>query len=518
ICIPSSLSQRKQITRHLLFCVSTAVIGSLQFGYNTGVINAPYEKVQAFFKNASLERYGKAMDDCSVTVLWNFAVAVFSAGGMVGALGVSPLVNKFGRRKSMILCNTLALIGGGLMGLSGACRSYEMVILGRLVIGVFCGLYTGLTPMYVGELAPTALRGAFGTLHQLGTVIGILIAQILGLEELLGSQALWPLLLALTVLPAVLQSVLLLFCSESPRYLLINLQQEAEALKVLVRLRGHEDVEEDIQEMKDEAEKMAMETKVSVLELFRKSSYRQPIIIAIVMNLSQQLSGINAVFYYSTEIFISAGVTQPVFATIGVGIVNTLCTVISLFLVERAGRRTLQMIGLGVPRSTNPAPPLHAVFVQGQTSVVSYLAILAIFGFVASFEVGPGPIPWFIATELFAQGARPAAVAVGGCTNWTANFLVGLSFRTLLGLCGPYVFIIFFILLVLFFLFTYFWVPETRGRTFEDIATGFEKAVASGPSQPSQTRGVGTLPLSPTEKVAMVEFTGQEAAKREANQ
>ncbi|KAK1794681.1 hypothetical protein P4O66_001394 [Electrophorus voltai] len=543
--------QRKQITRHLLFCVSTAVIGSLQFGYNTGVINAPYEKVQAFFKNASLERYGKAMDDCSVTVLWNFAVAVFSAGGMVGALGVSPLVNKFGRRKSMILCNTLALIGGGLMGLSGACRSYEMVILGRLVIGVFCGLYTGLTPMYVGELAPTALRGAFGTLHQLGTVIGILIAQILGLEELLGSQALWPLLLALTVLPAVLQSVLLLFCSESPRYLLINLQQEAEALKVLVRLRGHEDVEEDIQEMKDEAEKMARETKVSVLELFRKSSYRQPIIIAIVMNLSQQLSGINAVFYYSTEIFISAGVTQPVFATIGVGIVNTLCTVISLFLVERAGRRTLQMIGLGgmavcaliitvalklvmdpcKQQTENPCgaavvnevlnncnSTLAATANVGQTSVVSYLAILAIFGFVASFEVGPGPIPWFIATELFAQGARPAAVAVGGCTNWTANFLVGLSFRTLLGLCGPYVFIIFFILLVLFFLFTYFWVPETRGRTFEDIATGFEKAVASGPSQPSQTRGVGTLPLSPTEKVAMVEFTGQEAAKREANQ
>ncbi|XP_076827024.1 solute carrier family 2, facilitated glucose transporter member 3 isoform X2 [Brachyhypopomus gauderio] len=339
--------KRKQITCHLLFCVCTAVIGSLQFGYNSGVINAPYEKVQDFFKNVSLERYGKDMDPRKVQWLWDFTVSIISAGGMIGALSVGVLVNRFGRCKSMILCNVLALIGGGLMGLSSACRSYEMVVLGRLVIGVFCGLFTGLIPMYVGELAPTALRGAFGTLHQLGTVIGILIAQILGLEFLLGSQDLWPLLLGLTVLPAMLQSILLLFCSESPRYLLINQQQEDKARQVLVRLRGHSDVEDDIQEMKEEAAKLSKVTKVSVLDLFRNSAYRQPIIIVIVMNLSQQLSGINAVFYYSTEIFLIAGVTDPIIATIGTGVVNTIFTVVSLFLVERAGRRTLQMIGLG---------------------------------------------------------------------------------------------------------------------------------------------------------------------------
>ncbi|XP_076827022.1 solute carrier family 2, facilitated glucose transporter member 3 isoform X1 [Brachyhypopomus gauderio] len=539
--------KRKQITCHLLFCVCTAVIGSLQFGYNSGVINAPYEKVQDFFKNVSLERYGKDMDPRKVQWLWDFTVSIISAGGMIGALSVGVLVNRFGRCKSMILCNVLALIGGGLMGLSSACRSYEMVVLGRLVIGVFCGLFTGLIPMYVGELAPTALRGAFGTLHQLGTVIGILIAQILGLEFLLGSQDLWPLLLGLTVLPAMLQSILLLFCSESPRYLLINQQQEDKARQVLVRLRGHSDVEDDIQEMKEEAAKLSKVTKVSVLDLFRNSAYRQPIIIVIVMNLSQQLSGINAVFYYSTEIFLIAGVTDPIIATIGTGVVNTIFTVVSLFLVERAGRRTLQMIGLGGmaicaliitvslklvmdlyrQQRENPCgatvvnmvvdtcnSTTDATSNVSQTPVLSYLAIVAVFGFVASFEIGPGPIPWFIATELFAQGARPAAVAVGGCTNWTANFLLAQFFRPLLGLCGPYVFIIFFVLLVVFFLFTYFWVPETKGRTFEDIASGFANAVASGPIQPSQPEGVGPLPLSPTEKIPMVEFTGQEAASK----
>ncbi|KAG7335827.1 hypothetical protein KOW79_000520 [Hemibagrus wyckioides] len=534
-------NKRDQLTGHLLFCVCTAVIGSLQFGYNTGVINAPYEKIQAFFRTASQERYGKPMKESTVTNLWSFAVAIFSAGGMVGALSVGVLVNKFGRRKSMLLCNILALIGGGLMGLSSVSRSYEMVILGRLIIGIFSGLYTGLTPMYVGELAPTSLRGAFGTLHQLGIVVGILIAQILGLDMLLGSQKLWPLLLGLTVLPAVLQTIMLLFCSESPRYLLINLQEEDKARQVLVRLRGNNDIEDDVREMKEEASKMAMEKKVSILELFSNPIYRQPIIIAIVMNLSQQLSGINAVFYYSTEIFKNAGITEPVYATIGAGVVNTIFTVVSLFLVERAGRRTLQMIGLGgmavcaliititlqllvdpcgeQAKNVSGAAILNdcnrtlgATPDVGASPVISYIAIVAVFGFVATFEIGPGPIPWFIATELFAQGARPAAVAVGGCSNWTANFLVGLCFPLLLSACGPYVFIIFLVLLVLFFLFTYFWVPETKGRTFEDIASGFARKAGSGPTQSSQTEGVATMSVSsPTEKVAMVEFSGNES-------
>ncbi|XP_060777617.1 solute carrier family 2, facilitated glucose transporter member 3 [Neoarius graeffei] len=533
-------SKRKQVTGHLLFCVSTAIIGSLQFGYNTGVINAPYEKIQALFRNTTLERYGQGTDVTNITeLLLSLAVAIFSAGGMIGALSVGFVVNKFGRRKSMLLCNILALIGGGLMGLSSVARSHEMVIIGRLVIGIFCGLFTGLTPMYVGEIAPTALRGAFGTLHQLGVVVGILIAQILGLESLLGSQELWPLLLGLTVLPAVVQSIMLLFCSESPRYLLINLKQEDNARQVLVRLRGNNDIEDDVQEMKEEASKVAMEKKVSILELFRNPVYRQPIIIAIVMHLSQQFSGINAVFYYSTIIFRCADIADPIYVTIGAGIVNTIFTVVSLFLVERAGRRTLHMIGLGgmaifaliitislkLLLSTCEQQPLGApdLTVYNRTmeatldgtknQLVSYVAVVAVFGFVATFEIGPGPIPWFIATELFAQGARPAAVAVGGCANWTANFLVALSFPHLLRLCGSYVFIIFFILLVFFFLFTYFWVPETKGRTFEDIASGFARKAASSPNQSSQAEGKTSMSVSsPTEKVAMVDFSVQGAA------
>ncbi|CDQ67166.1 unnamed protein product [Oncorhynchus mykiss] len=195
----------------------------------------------------------------------------------------------------MFLVNILAVIGGLLMGFSTLCSSYEMVIAGRLVIGLFCGLFTGLTPMYVGELSPTPLRGAFGTLHQLGVVVGILVAQIFGLESLLGSDKLWPLLLALTVVPAMLQCILLPFCPESPRFLLINQNKEEQARKALVRLRGSDDVSKDMQEMKEESSKMAMEKKVTIPELFRTAAYRQPLLIAVMLHLSQQLSGINAV-------------------------------------------------------------------------------------------------------------------------------------------------------------------------------------------------------------------------------
>uniref|UniRef100_A0AAY4AD47 Major facilitator superfamily (MFS) profile domain-containing protein n=1 Tax=Denticeps clupeoides TaxID=299321 RepID=A0AAY4AD47_9TELE len=465
------------VTCYLLFCVSTAVIGSLQFGYNTGVINAPEEKLKTFFQNVSLERYGEPMKEGTVLILWSFAVAIFSVGGMIGSFCVGALVNMFGRRKSMLLANILALVGAVLMGFSKLCHSFEMVICGRLVIGLFCGLCTGLTPMYLGELSPTALRGAFGTLHQLGVVVGILVAQIFGLESLLGSDELWPILLGLTALPAVMQSILLPFCPESPRYLLINLNLEKEARQALVRLRGSEDVNADIDEMKAEGVKMASEKKVTILELFRSPAYRQPIIIAIVLQLSQQFSGINAVFYYSTGIFKTAGVSQPIYATIGAGAVNTVFTVVSLFLVDKAGRRTLHLIGLSGMAVSAVIMTVSLALIKVESSL-SYLAIAGVFAFVASFEMGPGPIPWFIVAELFAQGPRPAAIAVAGCSNWTANFLVGLGFPKLEELCGPYVFIIFVVLLIVFVIFTYFRVPETKGRTFDDIACGFAATVS----------------------------------------
>ncbi|KAM4740250.1 solute carrier family 2, facilitated glucose transporter member 1 [Anableps anableps] len=469
----------KQITFPLLMSVGTAVIGSLQFGYNTGVINAPQKIIENFINETYQDRYQEPISKSFLTAIWSISVSIFSVGGIFGSFSVGFFVNRLGRRNSMLIANILAFIAAALMGFSKMASSWEMLIIGRFVVGLYSGLSTGFVPMYVGEVSPTALRGALGTLHQLGIVIGILIAQIFGLEMIMGNDEFWPLLLGFLFIPAVIQSALLPLCPESPRFLLINKNEENKAKTVLKKLRGTTDVSTDMQEMKEESRQMMREKKVTILELFRSPLYRQPIIIAIILQLSQQLSGINAVFYYSTRIFEKAGVAQPVYATIGAGVVNTAFTVVSLFVVERAGRRSLHLLGL-MGMAGSAILMTIALALLEQLKWMSYLSIVAIFAFVAFFEMGPGPIPWFIVAELFSQGPRPSAIAVAGFSNWTANFIVALSFQYVEELCGPYVFIIFTVLLLLFFIFTYFKVPETRGRTFDDIAAGFRQTAGAG--------------------------------------
>ncbi|XP_024240421.1 solute carrier family 2, facilitated glucose transporter member 1 isoform X1 [Oncorhynchus tshawytscha] len=505
----------KGLTLQLMMAVGTAVIGSLQFGYNTGVINAPQKLsrlrcssemhgahrsptqrcrnacsdrlhlispvgalpgqskiIEGFLNDTWNSRYSEPIPTTSLTTLWSISVAIFSVGGIFGSFSVGLFVNRLGRRNSMLIANVLAFISAGFMGFSKLAASWEMLIIGRFIVGLYSGLSTGFVPMYVGEIAPTSLRGALGTLHQLGIVLGILMAQVFGIESIMGNSTLWPFLLGFTFIPAMLQCILLPFCPESPRFLLINRNEELKAREVLEKLRGTEEVGADMQEMKEEARQMMKEKKVTILELFRSPLYRQPIFIAIMLQLSQQLSGINAVFYYSTRIFEKAGVSQPVYATIGAGVVNTAFTVVSLFVVERAGRRSLHLTGL-LGMAFSAVLMTIAMALLDQLPWMSYVSIVAIFSFVAFFEIGPGPIPWFIVAELFSQGPRPSAFAVAGFSNWSANFIVGMTFQYVEQLCGPYVFIIFTVLLLGFFIFTYFKVPETKGRSFDEISAGF---------------------------------------------
>ncbi|KAG1961744.1 solute carrier family 2, facilitated glucose transporter member 1-like isoform X3 [Pimephales promelas] len=466
------MESNKKLTLNLLMSVGTAVIGSLQFGYNTGVINAPQKIIEIFYNETWQRRYSEPIPPTTLTTLWSVSVAIFSVGGIFGSFSVGLFLNRFGRRNSMLMVNVLAFISAALMGFSKLAASWEMLIIGRFIIGLYSGLSTGFVPMYVGEIAPTSLRGALGTLHQLGIVTGILMAQIFGIKEIMGTSTMWPFLLGFTFIPALLQCAILPFCPESPRFLLINQKEEAKAKTVLKKLRGTDDVEEDMQEMREESRQMMREKKVTIPELFRSSLYRQPIFIAIMLQLSQQLSGINAVFYYSTAIFEKAGVSEPVYATIGAGVVNTAFTVVSLFIVERTGRRSLHLVGLMGMAASSVLMTIAMALLE-EVKWMSYVSIVAIFSFVAFFEIGPGPIPWFIVAELFSQGPRPSAIAVAGFSNWFANFLVGMSFQYIAELTGPYVFIIFTVLLLIFFVFTYFKVPETKGRSFDEISAGF---------------------------------------------
>ncbi|KAK6325384.1 hypothetical protein J4Q44_G00047260 [Coregonus suidteri] len=426
----------KQLTGTLALAVFSAVLGSLQYGYSLGVINAPQKVIEQHYGRSlgvlPEERLLSENDTetrkqevhPSVVMYWSLSVSIFSIGGVVSSFLVGFVGDLRGRVKGMLMVNVLAVIAGLLMGMAKMWKPHILVIAGRCVMGFYCGLSSGLVPMYIGEIAPMAYRGALGTLHQLAIVTGILLSQVLGLEFLLGNDYYWPVLLGLSGAPAVLQSLLLPLCPESPRYLYIK--------------RG----------MVEEAKK---------------------------------------------TIFERAGVTQPVYATIGVGVINTVFTMVSVALVDRAGRRTLTLIGLGGMCICAVAMTVGLVYLSVY-SWMSYVSMSAIFLFVCFFEIGPGPIPWFIVAELFSQGPRPAAIALAGCTNWTSNFIIGMTFPYIEALCGSYVFVLFAVLLFGFTVFTYLRVPETKGKTFKEIAAVFQK----GRKQTPGTKKTGTGATTPT--------------------
>ncbi|XP_019953560.2 solute carrier family 2, facilitated glucose transporter member 2 [Paralichthys olivaceus] len=480
----------KQLTGTLAFAVFTAALGSLQYGYSLGVINAPQKVIEKHYgrslgvwterttvlpeNSTEEEELPEVGDDPAVVIYWSLSVAIFSIGGMLSSFLVGFVGDLKGRVKGMLMVNVLAVAAGLLMGLCKMWKPHIMVISGRAVMGFYCGLTSGLVPMYIGEIAPKAYRGALGTLHQLAIVIGILISQVAGLDFLLGNDDMWPLLLGLSGAPAVLQTLLLPLCPESPRYLYILLGKEQEAQKSLCRLRGPYDTTSDLEEMRREKEEADKEPRILIFSLIRSSVYRQQLFVALMMHLSQQLSGINAIFYYSTAIFAQAGVSQPVYATIGVGVINTVFTMVSVALVDRAGRRNLTLIGLG-GMCCCAITMTVGLALQNQFIWMTYVSMSAIFLFVSFFEIGPGPIPWFIVAELFSQGPRPAALALAGCCNWTSNFIIGMTFSYIQVWLGCYVFLLFAALLFCFTVFTYLRVPETKGKTFEEIAAVFHK-------------------------------------------
>ncbi|XP_049596786.1 solute carrier family 2, facilitated glucose transporter member 2 [Syngnathus scovelli] len=483
----------KELTITLAVAVFTAVLGSLQYGYSVGVINAPQRVIERHYgRSLGVEAEPMSLNDSQradgvqepvhpdVLMYWSLSVAMFPVGGVVSSFFVGFVGDLKGRVKGMLMINVLAVTSGLLMGLCKMWRAHIMVIAGRAIMGFYCGLSSGLVPMYIGEIAPKAYRGAFGTLHQLAIVIGIFISQVIGLDFILGNDDMWPLLLALSGAPTILQSLFLLLCPESPRYLYILLGKELEAQESLQRLKGPYDASADLEEMRREKEEADKVPRVSISSLIISSVYRRQLFVALAMHLSQQLSGINAIFYYSTAIFTRAGVSQPVYATIGMGAVNIIFTLVSVVLVDRAGRRTLTLAGLSGMCFCAVAMTV-GLKLQSEYAWMSYVCMSAIFLFVAFFEIGPGPIPWFIVAELFSQGPRPAAIALAGCCNWASNFIVGMTFSYIENWLGAYVFLLFAALLFAFTAFTYMRVPETRGKNFEEIAELFRKGGKKAP-------------------------------------
>ncbi|KAK2586883.1 hypothetical protein KPH14_009820 [Odynerus spinipes] len=468
---------KRDINRNLVFAIAAAVLGSsFQHGYNTGVVNAPQELIERWISEVKENQTGVPTSQTEVTMIWSVAVSIFCVGGMIGGTLVGVIADRFGRKGGLLLNNILVFLTVLFEGLAKPVKSYEMIIAGRFLIGINSGLNAGLSPMYLSEISPVHMRGAVGTAYQLVITISILISQVLGLEKIMGTEELWPFLFCLTILPAIFQVITLPLCPETPKFLLINKGKDMEAQKALTWLRGTNDVHDEMGQMRTEYESVKLVPKVSFKELFVNPALRIPLMIAVMVMLAQQFSGINAVMFYSTKIFMSAHFTKTAAqnATMGVGAMNVLMTVVSLILVEKAGRKTLLLVGFGGMFVVTTLLTICLIFSESSRPA-AYCSVVLVILFVVLFATGPGSIPWFLVSELFNQSSRPAATSIAIAINWTANFVVSIGFLPLQEILGPYVFVIFAALQAFFTLFIFKKVPETKNKTTEEIAAMFRQ-------------------------------------------
>ncbi|CAG2162713.1 unnamed protein product [Oppiella nova] len=528
------------LNSHLVFAISAAALGSsFQHGYNTGVVNAPQDLVQKFISEAHSERFhdlswnitsnssasdGTGSDATTVNLIYSIMVSIFCIGGMIGALLTSYVAEKFGRKGGLLWNNVFVFLAAGLMGFSKMCRSYEMLIMGRFFIG-FNAALTWLRGTIEVHDEMDDMRAEYEsmklvpkvTLHELWynsmlrqpliiSLVVMLSQQFSGINAVIffstdifekagltKSAALYA-TLGIGVINVLMTIVSLILVEKSGRKtLLLNpghiyvgnsaiMSRITEIYSYISRkrsltwLRGTIEVHDEMDDMRAEYESMKLVPKVTLHELWYNSMLRQPLIISLVVMLSQQFSGINAVIFFSTDIFEKAGLTKSaaLYATLGIGVINVLMTIVSLILVEKSGRKTLLLTGLAGMFVTTIVLTF-CLALKDRSEVFSYVSILAVYMFVVMFASGPGSIPWFLVAELFGVGARALATSIAVSVNWTANFIVGLVFLPLQEKMEGYVFVIFSILLAMFWLFVYKKVPETKGKTVEEIAAAFRQ-------------------------------------------
>ncbi|XP_073894826.1 solute carrier family 2, facilitated glucose transporter member 7 [Macaca fascicularis] len=487
----------------LLATLSAAFGSAFQYGYNLSVVNTPHKVFKSFYNETYFERHATFMDGNLMLLLWSCTVSMFPLGGLLGSLVVGLLVDSCGRKGTLLINNIFAIVPAILMGVSKVAKAFELIIFSRVVLGVCAGISYSALPMYLGELAPKNLRGLLGTMTEVFVIIGVFLAQIFSLQVILGNPEGWPVLLALTGVPALLQLLTLPFFPESPRYSLIQKGDEAAARQALRRLRGHMDLEAEVEDMRAEAQAERAEGHLSVLRLCALQSLRWQLLSIIVLMAGQQLSGINAINYYADTIYASAGVEAAYsqYVTVGSGVVNIVMTLTSAVLVERLGRRRLLLAGYGICGSACLVLTVVLLF-QNKLSELSYLGIICVFAYIAGHSIGPSPVPSVVRTEIFLQSSRRAAFMVDGAVHWLTNFIVGFLFPSIQEAIGAYSFIIFAGICLLTAVYIYMVIPETKGKTFVEINRIFAKRnrVKLPEEKKEETIDAGPPTLSPAKE------------------
>lgn len=392
--------------------------------------------------------------------------SLLTIGGMLGALSCGKLSDLIGRKWSLFVLNITYIIGWLAIVFA---KAAWLLDIGRLILGVAIGINMYLGPVYVAEITPKNLRGALVSLTQM--IIGFSIS----FSYIVGSVVSWRVLALIGVIPCLIQLPLLFFIPESPRWL-ANVGREKDFEATLQRLRGSEaDVSDEAAEIRDYTESVKHVARDGITELFQRK-YAYSIIIGVGLMVLQQLGGVNGYTFYTSVIFESAGI--PIFiGFVTVAIVQILMNIIGTILMDKSGRRPLLLIsevGLCLGCLLTALSFIFQDFSMC-TKATPILALISVLIYNGSYALGMGGIPWIIASEIFPINVKGLAGSICNLVNWICSWIVAYAFEFLLDWSSAGTFLIFAAITGSGILFLAKLVPETKGRTLEEIQASLNK-------------------------------------------
>jgi len=432
----------------------TVAIGGFLFGYDTAVISGAILFVRSQFHLSSVQT--------------EVAVSIVLAGALAGTAVGGYLGDRFGRRPTLLMT---ALTYGVFALTTGLANGPWVFVFSRLFVGVAVGISSMLAPLYIAEVAPEEIRGALVTLNQIAISTGVVVAYYV--DYLLAGSGNWRWMFMSAVVPSIVLLAGLIYLPETPRWLAAH-GNFATAAKVLGRIEDPEAATRDLEELRHVTEVDRLRLRDLLVRRFSK-----PLIAGIGLAIFQQITGVNTIVYYAPTIFQMVGFASAgtaILATFLIGFVGLAFAIVSMFLVDKLGRRPLLLTsigGMGVVL-------LHLALILGDPHPKKWLVLADVLVYLAFFCIGLGPVFWLLISEIYPTTVRAQAMSLATMANWGSNFLVAATFLTVvdhLGMRGC--FLLFAGLCVVAFVFSLRMVPETRGRTLEQIEESWNPVPSS---------------------------------------